>query len=185
MKLTEPEKQAIVTLLAQFHRPVEVVVQMREQFGVEVDRFQVRVYDPTNPRYEGGEKWRSIFDAARAAYLSAIEDVPIAHAAYRFNELQNCYDQARKMGNLALASAMLRQAAWETKGLRAAAPARRTSLPFDPTEMTPEERRAKMVELLNDALRRKNDPAPIDEGSDGCAAREPRECALALDRSAA
>ena len=76
--LSDREKQEIVTLLAQFVKPADVVVHIRREFGTEIDRFQVRAYDPTNPRYEGGDRWRPIFDAAREAYLSAIEAVPIA-----------------------------------------------------------------------------------------------------------
>ena len=49
--LTELEKAEIVRLLACYRTPSQVVVEMRA-LGVQVDRFQVRAYDPTNPRFE-------------------------------------------------------------------------------------------------------------------------------------
>ncbi|MCL6741769.1 DUF2280 domain-containing protein [Sphingomonas sp. RB56-2] len=111
--LSDREKHAIVTLLAQFARPADVVVHMRNEFGIEIDRFQVRAYDPTNLRYEGGTKWRPIFEAARAAYLSSIEAVPIAHKAYRLNMLQRMLEATMAHGNYVLAASILRQAARE------------------------------------------------------------------------
>jgi len=116
--LSDSEKHAIVTLLGQFARPADVVVHMRRNFGVEIDRFQVRSYDPTNPRYEGGAKWRPIFEAARTAYLSSIEAVPIAHKAYRLNELQRILEAAKASGNYVLAASILRQAAREVGDVR-------------------------------------------------------------------
>lgn len=118
--LSDGEKHAIVTLLAQFERPSDVVVHMRRDFGIEIDRFQVRTYDPTNARYEGGAKWRSIFEAARAAHLSAVEDIPIAHKAYRLNILQQILGVALTRGNITLVMSILRQAAREAGDVRPA-----------------------------------------------------------------
>ncbi len=177
-KLSEREKEEIVTLLARFRSPAQVVVHMREHWGVEVDRFQVRSYDPTNARYEGGDKWRSVFEAARAAYLGSIEDVPIAHAGYRLNELQRNYDRASQAGNLVLANAILRQAAWEAGRIPAREPLERNTAPLAVRDMTPEERRARMVEILNDALGRRGDR------SDPVEAETHPEAAEPLDRAA-
>lgn len=152
MRLSEQEKHVIVTLLAQFHRPADVVVQLREHFGVEVDRFQVRSYDPTNPRYEAGEKWRSIFKIAREAHLRSVDDVPIAHLAYRLGELQKLYERAAQAGNLVLASALLRQAAWETCGMKAARPAPSAADQFGPASMSAAERRERVGDMLKAAL---------------------------------
>lgn len=112
--LSEIEKREIVTLLGQFARPTDVVLHMRQVFGVVVDRFQVRTYDPTNARYEAGPKWRPVFDAARSAYLTSIADVPIAHAAYRLDILQQLLMSAIRQGNISLALSILAQAARES-----------------------------------------------------------------------
>jgi len=152
--LSEREKEEIVTLLARFHTPAQVVVSMRENLGVEVDRFQVRTYDPTNARYEGGDRWRAIFEAARSAYLNSFEDLPIARPAYRLNELQKNYDRASRTGNLALANAILKQAAWETGRVPVSEPRKRHAGPWSVADMTPEERRAKMAQLIDEALGR-------------------------------
>jgi hypothetical protein len=157
--LSEQEKAEIVTLLACFNTPAQVVVRMREHSGVEVDRFQVRAYDPTNARYEGGEKWRSMFEQARAAYLDSFEDVPIARPAYRLNELQKNYDRASQAGNLVLANSILKQAAWEVGRI----PAREAKEPFpgyfSVRDMSPEERRAKFAQLIDEAFGRKGKQA--------------------------
>ena len=116
-KLSEPEKHEIVRLLAHFNTPTEVVVAMREHHGVEVDRFQVRAYDPTKARYEGGDRLRAIFDAERSKYLQDIESIPIANKAFRLNELGKNYFRAQRSGNIVLANAILAQAAKETRGV--------------------------------------------------------------------
>lgn len=115
-KLSEPEKQEIVRLLAHFNTPAEVVVAMREHHGLEVDRFQVRAYDPTKARYEGGDKWREIFVAERSKYLHDNDGIPIAHKAFRLNELQKSLVRAQRSGNIVLANAILAQAAKEMRG---------------------------------------------------------------------
>ena len=152
-KLTEPEKHQIVCLLAQFVCYSAVVVHMREWSGVETDRFQVRAYDPKSARYEGGDKWRLVFDEVRKSYLAALADIPIAHAAFRLNELHRNYLTSRDRGNLVLANAMLEQAAKESGGLLT----NERTIKIDERrgairDMTPEERRAMVTEMLRNAL---------------------------------
>jgi hypothetical protein len=155
-KLTEPQKYEIVSLLAQFVSPANVVVHMREWSCIEIDRFQVRSYDPTNARYEGGDKWRLVFDEVRRAYLASLADIPIAHAAFRLNELHRNYLKARDSGNLVMANATLEQAAKEAGGLLT----NERKIKIDETrdairDMTPEERRVAVVQMLDAALKRK------------------------------
>ena len=152
-QLTEDIKHQIVIQLAQFRGYAEVSRLIHEETGVKVDRFQVRTYDPTNMAYAGSDKWRAIFDTARHAYLHSVETVPVANKAYRLNELQRNYSEARAKGNLALANATLEQAAKEV------APSAlerngmvQSSSPY--AAMTPEERRAMVAEILEKALDR-------------------------------
>lgn len=150
--LSEIEKHELVTLLAQFKRPADVVVHMRRQFSVEIDRFQIRSYDPTNPRYEGGARWRPIFDAAREAYLSSIEAIPIAHKGYRLNTLQRILDVALRRGDVAFAASILVQAAKEvgpvSRKMTFSSPARPQAF------RSPEARQATIAEICGKLLPR-------------------------------
>lgn len=150
-KLPEDIKHQIVIQLAQFRGYAEVSRFIHEETGVKVERFQVRTYDPTNMAFAGSEKWRAIFDAARHAYLHSVETVPVANKAYRLNELQRNYAEARAKGNLSLANATLEQAAKEV----APAPRERNELVQSTSPlaaMTPEERRDFVTEMLRKAL---------------------------------
>jgi len=150
--LTEREKAEIVRLLACYRTPSQVAVEMRAS-GVEVDRFQVRAYDPTNPRFEAGERWRALFEKERAAFIGEIDDIPIAKPAFRLNMLQQHLEAARQAGNLVLANAILKQAAWEVGRLpvEPAGAWRPASSAYD--GMSPEERRAEMLRLVGEALK--------------------------------
>ncbi len=154
-RLSDSEKHAIVRLLAQYTPPSKVVVMMRKEFGINIDRFQVRAYDPTNSRYEAGEKWRAFFEKERTAYLSSIEGIPIAHKAFRLNELQRMYFQAKERGNVVLAAAILAQAAKETGPILAngRASAADSALPAF-QGLTSEERRLRVRSFLDDLCRR-------------------------------
>lgn len=151
--LTEADKREIVVLLAQFTSYSNVVVIMRNQCGVDVDRFQVRTYDPTNPRYAAGEKWREIFDGVRNAYLRSIETVPIAHKAFRLNALQRLLDKATASGNLVLACSILEQAAKEVGS--ALTHARSIAIERNDTgfrDLSADERRERVAKMLHEAL---------------------------------
>ena len=158
-KLSEVEKHEIVRLVAHYTPTRDVVAHMRDYFGVEIDRFQVRAYDPTNPRFEGGERWRAIFEAERAAYLRSIEDIPIAHKAFRLNQLQNMLFKAQASGNLVLSCAILEQAAKEVGG----ALTNERKIDMEREEggwraMTSEERREAVTHIIREALERERLP---------------------------
>jgi hypothetical protein len=111
--LTDEVKHEIVAALASFCGYAETARHIRDRFGVDVDRFQIRTYDPTNWAYAAGEKWRPIFHSTRQAYLHQVADIPIAHRAYRLHQLQKLLDQAIAVGNLSLAMRVLERAAVE------------------------------------------------------------------------
>ena len=111
--LTDEVKHEIVTALASFCGYAETARHIRACFGIAVDRFQVRTYDPTNWAYAAGEKWRAIFHSARQAFLHQVADIPIAHRAYRLHQLQKLLDQAIEVGNPGLAMRVLERAAVE------------------------------------------------------------------------
>lgn len=158
-RLSEPEKQEVVRLLARYVPVPDVVVAMREQFGVEIDRFQVRSYDPTKARYEGGERLRAIFEAEREKYDRSIDDIPIAHKAFRLNSLQIMLVRAQASGNLVLACKILEQAAKEVGGAltnRSNVTVERPRSIYQ--DMTPDERRTCAAKLIHDALSRTPPP---------------------------
>ena len=152
-KLTDDIKLMIVTELAQFRRAADVARMITSETGVIVDRFQVRTYDPTKAAYAGGEKWREVFNQVRSRYLTSIESVPIAHKAYRLNVLQQICDDALSKGNAVLAAAILEQAAKEvgnslTNERNFGVHGSKNSM----SDLTPEERRAFVTEMLRNAL---------------------------------
>ena len=115
--LNDEVKTEIVKALASFCGYEETARHIRERFGIAIERFQVRAYDPTSCGFSAGDKWQTIFEHSRRAFLQQIKEVPIAHAGYRLGELQRLYDRARIAGNSRLAMRVLRDAAIEAGSL--------------------------------------------------------------------
>jgi hypothetical protein len=116
-KLDEPTKLFIVQALACFDTPQQVADAVREEFAIEVSRMQVQAYDPT--KRKGGEiskKLKAVFERTRQRFLDEIEKVPIASQTYRLRNLQRLHEKAQARGNMALAAALLEQAAKEVGG---------------------------------------------------------------------
>lgn len=148
--LTDDQKLYVVQLLATFNSPTAVVMRLKEDASVEVDRSQVIRYDPTKPCFQGGDHWREIFTATRQAYLSTIQTIPIASKAFRLNELQRNYDKASRNGNIVLAISILRQAAEESAG--AVPNVEKDNIRERIAAMSPEERRAAAEEMIRRTL---------------------------------
>ena len=151
--LPQEAKLYIVQALARFSSPAEVVVLVRDDFGIETTIQQVRTYNPEHPKYEAGEKWRPIFEAVRKAYLEDVSSIPIASQAFRLNALQKNYDRAMKHGNVVLANATLEQAAKEVGGVLTNArnvSVQQTAGGF--RDLTSEERRMAVAEMIANAL---------------------------------
>jgi hypothetical protein len=113
--LSDAQKRAIVQGLACFRTPSEVAEDVKEAFGLEVPREQVRNYNPQ--QVEVAKKWRSLFDATRAAFIAEVARHGITHQAYRLGELDAMLRKAKKAGNLVLAASLLEQAAREVGGM--------------------------------------------------------------------
>jgi hypothetical protein len=157
--LNDDLKAEIVTLLAQFRGASEVARLIEVEHGVQVDRFQIRTYDPSKPAFAAGDRWRLLFEEVRADYLHQVSAVPIAHKAYRLNELQRNYDRARQTGNLVLANATLEQAAKEVGGALTNQHQVTTTSTY--RDMSPDDRRAAFVRLIDRALANKPLPAAV------------------------
>lgn len=152
-KLTDPEKQFIVEKLAEFCSHAEVARLLKSEFDVVVDRFQVRTLDPSHPRYAGSEKWREIFEVRRAAYLGTFEDVPIASDAFRMRQLQEFFVRAKDGGNMGLSLKILKQADEMASKISAKIPPNMIPRPAY-MDLTPDERRAQVAEMLRQAALR-------------------------------
>lgn len=151
--LPQEAKLYIVQALARFSSPAEVVVMVRDDFGIETTIQQVRTYNPEHPKFEAGEKWRPIFEAVRKAYLEDVSSIPIASQAFRLNALQKNYDRAMKHGNLVLANGILEQAAKEMGGVLTNArnlSVQQAAGSF--RDLTSEERRMAVVGMIGTAL---------------------------------
>jgi len=157
--LSEAQKQEIIVLFAAFKRPADVVVHMREEWGIEISRYQARCYDPTNPRYEAGDKWREVFTAQRKCYLEEVASIPIAHQGFRMNLLNEMALKAFHGGEIALAAQLLEQAAKEMgRALTNQSELRISdSRKPSPRDMTPEDRKAAVSELIRQAMQQMTD----------------------------
>lgn len=112
--LRDEVKLYIVNALACYDAPTLVSQTVKEEFGLDVPRQQVSLYDPNT--YVGrnlSKKWRTIFDETRAKFRATADDIPIASKAFRLRGLGRLAQQAEKMRNLPLVGIFYEQAAKE------------------------------------------------------------------------
>lgn len=152
--LTDDQKLEIVSMLACFREPSEIIASFQSDYGLELDRKQVGRYDPHRSYYAAGDKWREIFEAQRSAFLEDVAAVPIAHMGYRLQMLQQGVDAAKRAKNWPLVANLLEQAAKEIGGIYTS---RRTPQisdtgPKRARDMSPEERKAAITELIRQAM---------------------------------
>jgi hypothetical protein len=116
-QLTEPVKLAITQALACFDTPTQVADFVKEEFGIVITRQQASQYDATKTTGKSmSKKLRAVFEATRAAFLESTADIPIAQQSYRLRVLQRMLTKAEKLGNMAMVSQLLEQAAKESGG---------------------------------------------------------------------
>lgn len=113
--LTGEQKVFVVERLAAFQTPAEVIQAVAETFGVTVAKQQLQRYDPTTTNGAGlSAELREVFARTRESYIKETAAIPIAHQAFRLNELQRMY---RAVGrNAELGAKLLEQAAKEVGG---------------------------------------------------------------------
>lgn len=153
-ELSDEQKLEIVLAHARFVSSGEIVATMLKEYGVTTDIRQVHGYNPTKACFEAGDKWREVFEAARKAYLEDVATIPIASQAFRLNELMDNYTKTKAKGNMVLAGEILEQAAKEVGGVLT----NDRNLKIERgsggalAELTPEERRAMVADMLAQAL---------------------------------
>lgn len=112
--LTPQIKRFIVQALACFDTLSQVAEAVKSQYGLVVSRQQVEIHDPTKRCSKGlAKRWVYLFHDTRAAFHSAIADIPIANRSYRLRVLDKMAVDAEKAGNLRMACQLFEQAARE------------------------------------------------------------------------
>lgn len=112
--LKDEVKRFIVQALACFDTPTQVVLAVKETFGVEVSRQQCEQYDPT--KHAGrdlGVKWKAVFEDTRKRFREETAEIPIANRAFRLRTMSRFIEKAESMKNIGLAMQILEQAAKE------------------------------------------------------------------------
>ena len=107
--LKEPVKIFIVQSLACFETPQQVADTVKQEFGIEINRKQVQLYDPTKQAGRNlSKKLKDLFERTRKDFRTHIEDIPLANKAFHFKELQKMYDEWGK--NKVMRQNVLKQA---------------------------------------------------------------------------
>jgi hypothetical protein len=109
----------IVQSLACFMSPTEVVGAVKNEFKLEIDRQQVRHYNPLQ-NTKVAKKWQELFYATREQYIKDVSTHGIAHQSYRLDHLNRILSKAQERGHFALAAQVIEQAAKELGGFYAA-----------------------------------------------------------------
>lgn len=107
-------KLHINTALACFESPTQVATSVKAQFGLVLSRQRIEAWHPE--RVAGAHldaKWRDLFDNTRKRLLAELDNIPLAHRAYRLRQLGRNLERAEQIGNIPLANQVLEQAARE------------------------------------------------------------------------
>ena len=112
-RLTEQHKKYIVTRLACFAKPSEIVAALKEEMGVTASTQQVGFYDPTNVNGEKqlSRELKDLFQKTRAKFRASEGDIAISTRTWRLQVLQRLVEQNPK--NTKLIRECLEQAAKE------------------------------------------------------------------------
>jgi hypothetical protein len=115
--LSEDIKVYIVTALACFDSTRQVVVDVKEKFGVAVTHQQVSAYDPATINGKRLSKpLKTLFASTREQFLKDAGKIPIAQSSVRLRMLDRNARKAEERGNVALMAQLLEQAAKESGG---------------------------------------------------------------------
>jgi hypothetical protein len=114
-KLDDTIRAFIVTQLAAYEYPGDVMAMVRKEYGIEVTRQTIEGYDPTKVAGERlSEKWRVRFFKAREAFKNDTTDIPTCNKAVRLRYLDEEVRKARRKGNTPLVASLLEQIAKES-----------------------------------------------------------------------
>jgi hypothetical protein len=108
----------ILTELACFAAPSQVAASVKEKYRIDVSRQCVEAH---HPERKAGAKLnpalRALFYETRAKLWAELDDIGLASQAGRLRALDRMAGKAERMGNLALAVQVIKQAAREVGGM--------------------------------------------------------------------
>jgi hypothetical protein len=117
-KLDDDVKTYIVQALACFDTPSQVAEAVKQEFGIDIPRSHIGLYQPDKVSGKNlSKKYRDLFEATRKAFLEDTSKIPIASQSFRLRALDRLYQSALARGNTVLAAQMIEQAAKEAGGL--------------------------------------------------------------------
>jgi hypothetical protein len=112
--LTDEIKEFIVKRLACFEPPSKVADTVKVEFGIEVTRQQVYVYDPRCSE-PPAQRWRDLHALTREKFLREVAEIGVSHKVVRLQMLDRLAHRCERNG-VALALASLELAAKECGG---------------------------------------------------------------------
>ena len=158
--LSEEVKIFIVTRWAMFDKATEIMHAVKEEFGVDITVENAKFYRIDGPSSKAvGKKWRILFDETRKKYLEELASHPVAHRAYRIAQLGKITEEAMKAKNYKLAQSAMEQAAKETGNAFTNEINVKGGVKHTVEDVTPEERRAFVMDRLANALNGARDRA--------------------------
>jgi hypothetical protein len=115
--LTDDVKTFIVQALACFDTPSQVAESVKQEFGIEIPRNHIGMYQPDRRAGKNlSKKYREMYAATRKAFLDDSSKIPIANQNFRLRALDRLYQNAAARGNAVLAAQLIEQAAKEAGG---------------------------------------------------------------------
>jgi len=115
-KLSEDAKHYVVTSLAMWRGPTEILRVLAEDYGTPISAPGLWHYDPRNP--ECPKRWRDLHATTRAAFVANVSEIAIANPAWRLKERERLYRHVAEKANpnVPLATEILDQAARDAGG---------------------------------------------------------------------
>ncbi len=113
-KLSDDQKEFVVTSLACFDTPSQVQKALKAEFGVDIAVQSVEAYNPERAAGKSlAKQWKALFETTRKAFLEEKAEIPIANKAVRLRIRERMARKAESAGNIALANELLNDAARE------------------------------------------------------------------------
>jgi hypothetical protein len=116
-ELPDAVKVFIVQRLACWDTPSQVSASVKDEFGIDLPRQNIHVYDPT---VKAGAnlslKLRTLFEETRETFTTETASIGIAHKSVRLRALDRMAKVAEGRGNILGAAQLLEQAAKECGG---------------------------------------------------------------------
>lgn len=110
-------KAYIVRCLACYDTPSQIIVAVKEEFGIDVSKQQVAGYQPGNATAKDlSKKWRELFNETRESFKKEAGEIAIANQSYRLRVLDRLLQKAERTGNMAMAAQLIEQASKEIGG---------------------------------------------------------------------